>query len=289
MSIADYPTKLLYNRMNLLETFPKLNDALEILFTLNSLKPVARLILDEGMIPKIHYFCEITGLYYMISDFKILPDQGVAVDPKKVNVRGNYFVYFSMDLELAKKAKFYEHMRNDRKIGELMGYPDCCIDFYLKNYDRAKEIGDEYSLFSLENSSFPMPFYTNNLLRFFGITLISHFPCSFNCEKSVEMGEIFLNCVEYENKDVAAFLRRHLSSVVMSHVGSGVHVFSGAALNNDVVSYSNVWLTSPNQVHDLLKQCNRIEIIDKNHLRFYNGSEFIKEFSGKDVGLMVFV
>lgn len=68
---------------------------------------------------------------------------------------------------------------DDRAAGELFGYPPCCIDAYRRHTD--------HHLTHLEpwfgaNGGGPWPYWCNTPVDAFGWHLVSHFPCSPECE-----------------------------------------------------------------------------------------------------------
>lgn len=82
-------------------------------------------------------------------------------------------------------------------IGELLGYPDCCVDFFNDVWP-SKSIDPMYEAAvethgavendggSVEVSTHP---YCNNMLRYFGIRTTPHLTCSMQCKKTIKWGE----------------------------------------------------------------------------------------------------
>ncbi|MFC3957436.1 hypothetical protein [Halovivax cerinus] len=89
----------------------------------------------------------------------------------------------------------------DEVLGDLYGYPDCCREFYV---DRVRQDDRRDPLYEIAcNSDSVSPIdgdrerllaegvepWANVLYRQFGWTFISHLPCSFDCERSFDVGE----------------------------------------------------------------------------------------------------
>jgi len=231
-------------------------------------------------------FCANYGLHFALSEFKIIKDKGLMVIPEHED-QGHYFVYISKDEQTSRLAKFYESVRNDERLGQMLGYPRCCIDFYLKNYNKAVEIGDEYSPFTLANSS-SFPFETNNMLRFFDIALITHFPCKFDCDESLDMANARLECIRRYNPDIARYIEDALKGPVITNVDTGIHVLKGYSVKDDTVYFNKAWLTSPNTMHAVLERCNNIKIRGQNHIELRQDDHVVEECKGSHVGFMVF-
>lgn len=88
---------------------------------------------------------------------------------------------------------------NNRAIGELLGYPQCCIDFFEKEWVTNQRhdttwpmalntIGRDVSDEAVRISGPPE---ANILLRWLGIRLVPHLPCSFACEHTVANAKDF--------------------------------------------------------------------------------------------------
>lgn len=86
-------------------------------------------------------------------------------------------------------------------IGHLLGFPSCCIDFFLKYWVEQSFVDTTWEMAlktwnpdlgiikeplvnTLQGPSSPE---NNILLRWLGLRLVSHLPCSFNCEKTKEI------------------------------------------------------------------------------------------------------
>jgi hypothetical protein len=101
----------------------------------------------------------------------------------------------------------------DRLMGELLGYPPCCIDSFIKNwvvnnsidptFDQSKQTtGMEIQNRFVKSPMNPdqtieetwhilmpssVPFEASTMLRWTGVRLVPHLPCSWECEHSLEM------------------------------------------------------------------------------------------------------
>jgi hypothetical protein len=79
---------------------------------------------------------------------------------------------------------------DDERIGEMLGFPRCCRDFFLRVWKTER----------LRDTTWPMIGGTtlssgsnlsNILLRWIGVRLVPHLPCSFNCQESRRQAERF--------------------------------------------------------------------------------------------------
>lgn len=182
-----------FNLKKISRIFGSKQKAQEILLLLRDIKPVVR----QGFYPhellEVKKFCKEHNISIEKSRFKILLDdinngysnKGVKIpedDPRD----GMYFVYLSKDKIKSYKAAIFESSGNDVELGLLLGYPTCCINYYI-NYFSENNTNPEHS---------PTNPYTNTTKRHEDHSIISHFPCSPDCEKSIAMGKEYLNTID---------------------------------------------------------------------------------------------
>jgi hypothetical protein len=155
--------------------------AQEMVFLMHGLKQVVRQGFFEHELPKIEKYCDMNNLYLVKSKFKVLladettfSNKGIRV-PEKDKRAGMYFVYLSKDEEKAWLAAYYELMQNDLDLGKLLGYPGCCVNFFVRNFHENNSNPEHQ----------PTNFLTNITKRDEDCVLLSHFPCHSDCENSI--------------------------------------------------------------------------------------------------------
>ncbi len=100
-------------------------------------------------------------------------------------------LYLSRDPELAKRAAYLQAEVDPTQaigeLGKLVGYPDCCVEAFAEQDDRANNSLNRYASWrrtvaSGAGHSTPWPWQLNNLH-----TVIAPFyPCSYLCERALE-------------------------------------------------------------------------------------------------------
>ena len=124
----------------LLKIFSNYTRSLEILYLLNGLKKAVRLDTNELELEKIKTFCDENSLFLEISDFKLIKEMdqgkgGYANIVKKVPLsnsqQGLKHVYISKDKNQSKFLKILENKNDDKAVGKVLGYPDCCVDAFI--------------------------------------------------------------------------------------------------------------------------------------------------------------
>jgi hypothetical protein len=202
----------------LLKIFGTKTKALETLYLIAGIKPVVRQGFYGSELEKVEEFCRLNSLHIEKSCFKIIivdaekgeySNKGIKVkidDPR----RGMFFVYISKDEKLAAAANAAEYNNNHKAMGLALGYPGCCVDFFIKYEPVQSKLTNDYVHLVLKNSKGRrFQFYTNICKRDFDVTLLNHFPCSFGCRKSVELAKKHLDALkEYEPGLAKEFIQK---------------------------------------------------------------------------------
>lgn len=95
--------------------------------------------------------------------------------------------------------------RDDFLIGKLLGFPDCCANFFVDAWVKQELIDTTWNM-ALNSTNQTSPFFCevegptelNILLRWLGVRVVPHLPCSFNCNPSLEFA---LKLLEVGNKE----------------------------------------------------------------------------------------
>lgn len=180
----------------------------EILLLLKDKKEVVRQAFYEEEFPRIEEFCKQNNISVSKSKFKILfsdeesgmySNKGITI-PEKDKRHAPYFYYFSKSEEKSYLANYYELIGNVEEFGKLLGYPSCCVKYFVRNFSSKNsnpEIKDCHPLLNLSK-------------REQDAVIISHFPCSKDCEKSVELAKEKLNLISKHSKERVIELKEKL-------------------------------------------------------------------------------
>jgi len=168
--------------------------------------------------------------------------EGFAHKHKPVVPGEPFFWYGSLTrtYEDGQKFKKAEEKGDHKTIGSLLGYPECCVKYFIKtfpiNYDpiwlhtrsahsssvrkirRASwQTGTRPS--GLKITGYPE---CNQMLRYFGARITSHFSCSPTCEKTKQIGEKWLKVMEEIDKELTKELYDLLAGPVIWNSYHGV-------------------------------------------------------------------
>ncbi len=197
-------------------TFGSKTKAQELLFLLQGVKEVVRQGFYQRELLAVEKFCQKHNLYCIKSKFKVLfadeekySNKGLRI-PETDPRQGMYFVYISKDEQKAWLAAYYELMNNHRDLGLLLGYPSCCVDFFCHKFNKNRpsfNTNNNTNNTDLQNKINlqlpPKNHFTNLTKREQDLVLISHFPCSSDCPKSIELAKQHLQVIYAVDKDRA--------------------------------------------------------------------------------------
>jgi len=261
---------------------------MDTLLLCNGSKKGVRLCVSEMQLASIIRLCAENNLFYLFSPYKmsICTDVGKngysncieqffpLCDPNP----GILFVYISPEPQITTLLWFTELLGLHRQFGRLLGYPECCISFYEKNIRLANEKhqGEFVSLMPT-SQDFAYPFYTNNLLRYFGIHLISHFPCNYHCRPSIEIGMENYRGLLASQPDYMKQVKKSLQTTVLYSDTQGVFILKEAYWDSDhSIKYrtENILSTiKENKIFRILTSSDRI-LINDGRINMYNGVQY---------------
>ncbi len=119
--------------------------------------------------------------------------QGFSHQHKPVRPGEPYYWYGSLTRTYDEGQEFKKaNEKNDHMAyGRFLGYPECCSKYFVKNFpinydpiwmDREGDI-----------SGYPE---ANQMLRYFGARITSHFSCSPTCEETKKIGRVWLDVMK---------------------------------------------------------------------------------------------
>ena len=98
---------------------------------------------------------------------------------------------------LLKKAYL---QKNHKIVGKLLGYPECCVDFFIKTWGAKPMIIDPIWQYALNGKHKVMDSHTleitgdpktNILMRYFNLRSTPHICCKPDCKETIEFTDIF--------------------------------------------------------------------------------------------------
>lgn len=289
-----------------LALFEEIRDALppmkvrELLLAAEGYK-VSRTMLSEEEITGFVETMERHGLYVAIYDKKYVctPDSGKGGWINRYGVEvpldassGNLIVYCAATPQDALNAMKSEHSQKDAELGGHLRIPGCCVEHYLRSIDKAILVQNDYVPFTLENTteSYPFSFWNNITAQYFGYSLISFFPCSFNCLKAESVARQSYSFLSSYCPDWAEqFLRIHRSSVVYTEY-EGIYLFEGSFFRDGYLFYdaSRIQGTLRGILFSAFRAGDRIEVLGRHRGVIMDHDSRILDFQSSECGILIF-
>lgn len=176
--------------------------AQEALLVWNEIKPCLRQLFYESELPAIREFCENQGLSLFESDFYVrLDSNGFTNKGERTQNKSNLkVVYISQQSIIAELARDAEKVNDHVSLGKLLGYPECCIRYFITHFS-SLNFNPQIKCDGLLNIS----------KREDDICLLSHFPCSCNCNKSHQIAQEYLQELERVDGEYTKKLKNQLN------------------------------------------------------------------------------
>lgn len=271
------------------QIFHSIIKSLEVLYVIEGSKPCARILVFEDELEKVMNFLKDSKINAAVSDFKVLKqasqsefysDKSIKI-PKNNKRKGYFFVYLSKGRETAEKARLTEEKGNHLELGLVLGYPKCCCEFFAKYFSGENA---DLTLKALENSNgYEFPFHTNIAARHFDISLLSHFPCSFECKQSIDIAKNNLNMIKKHSKPLSVMFSGILQGIVIYTMQEGIFLLRHHEKISSRIVYGDILTTAKSKLYYLLSSGRELEIIGKNSFIANN-----VKVEGSNYGIMIF-
>jgi hypothetical protein len=192
------------------EKFGTKTKAQEILLLLKNAKQVVRHGFYEKELRQIEKFCKQNNLYCVRSKFKVLltekdkPYSNKGLRVPETFRTGMFFVYISKDELLAHEAALAEITQDHKTLGTILGYPHCCITNFIQAF---KENNTD-----LQKK--PTNPWTNITQRQNDIVILSHFPCSSNCQESITLAQYYHETLKEIDPEHAKIVLTNLETFI---------------------------------------------------------------------------
>ena len=212
---------------------------------------------------------------------------------KDENSNGDYFLYIADNKVKAKAAREKEENEEEFEFGETLGIPPCCAKFYVDFSEKAFKKQNDFALFVLREtaSNPPYNFWNNYISQYFGFSLLSFFPCSFDCKKSVKISMEIFHILNNIYPNIAEkFLFFHKQNILYTEY-RGIYLFENSILESGIISYDDSRIHSTikkSSIGSTVVKSNKIKVVNENHCVFYNDDKFIRSINGKNIGLCLF-
>ncbi len=271
------------------QVFHSITKSLEVFYVIEGVKPCARILFPEDELKKVTDFLSEKSVHAFFSDFKVAKqnaqsefysDKSIKI-PKNAPQKGHFLAYLSKNRDIAQKAKLAEQKNNHKELGLLLGYPECCCNFFADNFD---DKNTDLTLKVLENSKgYEFSFYNNIGARHFDVSLLSHFPHSFGCRPSIKTAESNLKILSENSLPLAEIFPKILKSVLVYTTDEGIFLLKNCEKIGEEIAYNEVLTTTKNKLYFLLSSNRKLRIESKK-------SFFVDDINikGRRYGICIF-
>ncbi len=311
MSLNKAQQAKLKQNYSVIASISKLTDlsSAEIMMTFMGFKPaMAETIFCtaelKNNLVKIREYARRLDLYLATSRYKYIINspQGIFEEiPLDSKRKAKIILALAKNKNKAQAGADYYHKkmldsRYGYKFGKLMGYPECCLKFgnYLNNNN------NDPNNFGYKNPAIESLKRSTHFawqLNVFSTSLLSHFPCSLTCQKSIDYVNKIFECLVVVNPDLTQSLKRELTEAASLYwncvdkillyghfkqytLGFGeIHYNSIEVRITSSSYYQKVDLNKINEMKKIaaiLSQGNRLIVDDKNLTIYYNKNKIFQ-------------
>jgi 2-polyprenyl-3-methyl-5-hydroxy-6-metoxy-1,4-benzoquinol methylase len=282
--MAKTPSSIRYMGLDLsraLEPLMSRLSILELFFVLVGTRRVCSLSVPVQHLERIKAFCIEQGLFAFEGEFRLAPILDKAKgDYSNIGrmVRStapgalNADLYVSRDRDYARLARACRF--NDRVFGSLMGYPSCCVEFYVDQFDRRCKRGNDYivpSIRSLRDFSY----LNNTALCYFDVSPVSHFACSPVCKGTAKQARKSLFALKEHSPRLCEDFERRLRSLVLYTEKSGIAYSPEYHRQGNTVYLIHSYAISGTEIDKLLRD-HRVVVVE-SHDRFRIGDRVFSD------------
>lgn len=182
-------------------------------------------------------------------------------------------LYVSRDPHLARRAAELQAEADPSaaagQLGELMGYPACCVQAFMNQVDRSNNSRNRYATAART----PPRCWHWELNNFFTM-LLPFFPCRYDCTAALGYARSALAELDRAHPGACADLQRILSRPLLYFSHQQLLTFEGRC-RGDLVEYRRVGIVpdTPSSFRSLARMAGAAErlLVDETTIRFFRG------------------
>jgi hypothetical protein len=188
--------------------------------------------------------------------------------------KGDQIIYVGKTKKELKNAFKADLFGDEGEFGINLGIPQCCVDFYLRNQEKAYQKQNDFVPLVLNNTKelHSFNYWNNYVSQYFGYSLLSFFPCSFNCDKAAIMAQNTYELMSTILPDQAEKIIHFQKQPILYSEYRGIYMFEGCKTIENKIFITNCilhsTLTPKSKTHLFVSDLRIIEVLGKNKLKF---------------------
>jgi hypothetical protein len=204
------------------------------------------------------------------------------------SVNDDTYLYLAPNDEVANSFRTADECGDDCDMAHYLGIPKCCAEFFSVVWPAAsRRQGDlcPYSCAMSQDYTYPWDWHTNIVSQYFGGSLISFFPCSFQCPNARRRGEKTFKILSRINRGWAKSVKAISKGIFIYTEYGGVHRWSQYTLNGKQVILSGK--VQSTVCDHSMSNAHIIEYSSPHDMIVHTDSQIL-HLSGADVALFIF-
>jgi hypothetical protein len=182
---------------------------------------------------------------------------------KKIIEEAPKFGWYTMIVD---DAVISNPLMDNLRYGLLLGYPKCCVSFFINDRQGVNQIYEAY-----KNTHGEPSFYCNPFLHDFHYFLTHNFPCSFRCKETTKQARNLLKAIREEEPEYAKKIEYHLKLPLLAfHIRDAI-AFEGKMSNGEIRYSNSYYLSFPNigkAPYKKFQEGNRVKVTQDRILIF---------------------
>jgi hypothetical protein len=198
------------------------------------------------------------------------------------------YIYFAPDDRIADAFRIADEIGDNIRVASYLGIPSCCANFFSMVWPSAsRHQGDlcPYSCAMSEHHAYPWDWHTNIISQYFGVALISFFPCSFQCLHAKKVGEQAFKILSGIDKEWAQSVQALSKGVFLYTEYQGVYRWNRYTIEGKRIVLSGHAQSTLSK--NLICNTKIIEYSTPHDMLLYVEDQVL-HLSGADVALCVF-
>ena len=195
---------------------------------------------------------------------------------------GDRLVYISNSDKLAKAARQAEGTGNDFSFGEHLDIPSCCQSFYAEHAQAAAcHQNDFFPFFSNQQFTARPTALLNLAGQYFDASLLSHFPCSPTCTRSIEIAKANGRMIARYDRSWLGEILSVLNRAAIYTEYSGIFMLRVYPSDDPgILHYDNreIFGTSKGRIANALAAGSALQITEEHELRVLHNEGVMASF-----------